>query len=49
LTEEKRHFPVLTPKIVSHIKKAFSIGKFAFFHALDRMFLSEKRLASKTL
>ena len=49
LTEEKRKFPFLTAKIVSHIKKAFPIGKFAFSNALDRAFLSEKRLASKIL
>jgi len=49
LTEEKRNFPFLTDKIVSHIKKAFSIEKSAFPYALDRAFLSEKRLTSKTL
>ena len=49
LTEEKRDFPFLTAKIVSHIKKAFSIEKSAFFNALDRAFLSEKRLTSKNL
>ncbi len=49
LTEEKRKFPFLTAKIVSHIKKTFSFGKLAFSYALDRAFLSEKRLTSKTL
>ena len=49
LSEEKRDFPFLTAQIVSHIKKAFSVGKSAFFHALDRAFLTEKCLTSKTL
>jgi len=49
LTEEKRKFPFLTAKIVSHIKKALSIEKSAFSYALDRAFLSKKRLTSKTL
>ena len=47
LTEEKRDFPFLTAQIVSHIKKAFSVGKFAFFHALDRAFLRKNALLQK--
>jgi len=46
---EKRKIPFLTPQNVSHIKKAFSIEKSAFPYALDRAFLSKKRLTSKTL
>ena len=49
LTVEKRKIPFLTPQNVSHIKKTFPIGKFAFSNALDRAFLSKIRLASKTL
>ena len=49
MTVKKRIFPFLTPQNVSHIKKMFSIGKFAFSHALDRAFLSEKRLSSKKI
>ena len=49
LTEEKRIFPFLTPQNVSHVTKELSVGKSAFSNALDRAFLSEKRLISKTL
>ena len=49
LTVEKRKIPFLTSQNVSHIKKVFSIEKSAFSYALERAFLSEKRLTSKTL
>ena len=42
MTEEKQIFPFPTHQNVSHIKKAFSVGKYAFFLALDRAFLSKK-------
>ena len=48
LTEEKRKFPFLIAKIVSHIKKAFSIEKSAFSYALDRAFLEKTALLQKT-
>ena len=49
LTVKKRNFPFLTHQNVSHTIKALSIGKSAFSYALERAFLSEKRLTSKTL
>ena len=47
LTEKNGIFLFLTPQNVSHTTKAFPIRKFAFSSALDRAFLSEKRLTSR--
>ena len=47
-TEENSIFPFLMLQIASHIENALYIWKSAFSCALDRAFLTEKRITSKT-